>query len=121
MLVISLLVIAEPILNRYFIHIHPMVKPHSKAIRVCHTFLSQHIQNPSSFIVFFQAQNNRISSYLGGAAIRNRDNTLIGIGSHVFETTVPFHGKHLIIQGITNVQFFFDWITEKTGLELPVC
>lgn len=57
----------------------------------------------------------------GGAVIRQRDHTLIGIGSHVFPSSFVLDGKPVVVQGITNLYYFFDWISEKTGLELPKC
>lgn len=64
-------------------------------------------------------KNDPILSYLGGAAIRQKDNTLIGVASHVFPNAAG-HGTSVIVQGITYNQFFFDWISEKRGLDLPI-
>lgn len=97
---------------QFFFHTHQMANQHIKAIQVCNLMRYKYKLMQGSSIYLW---------CLGGPAIRQRDNTLIGISSHVFPSSFTYNGKPVIIQGITNIHYFFDWISEITGLELPKC
>lgn len=48
---------------------------------------------------------------LGGPLVRIKDNTLIGLTSFIL--------SHISI--FTNIHYYFEWISEVTGIDLPKC
>lgn len=58
----------------------------------------------------------------GGPLIKQEDSTLIGITSYVqFKTWALFRKDPINLQIFTKIHYYFDWISEKTGIELPEC
>lgn len=65
----------------------------------------------STFILFI----------LGGPLIRGSDNTLIGITSFSQYYIDWLKGQQGANQVFTSIHYHFDWISQKTGLQLPLC
>lgn len=58
----------------------------------------------------------------GGPLIREEDGTLIGVLSFVVENDGIYDfDNHIHYQVSTNIRYYFDWIAEVTGLEMPKC
>lgn len=55
----------------------------------------------------------------GGPLIRKSDKTLIGVTSLV--QLSKHKGEPIVLQVFTNLAYFSSWISEKTGIKLPVC
>lgn len=50
------------------------------------------------------------------------DKTVIGITSQIrFKWLRRFRQDPVDVQLFTNIQYYFDWISEVTGMELPKC
>lgn len=62
-------------------------------------------------------------AFEGGPLIQKNDGTLIGITSGGRTTTkgIFFKKTTPTSQEFTKIHYYFDWIEEKTGLELPKC
>lgn len=61
--------------------------------------------------------------YLGGPLIRQDDEVLVGITSSIGSVPSGFIFKKYknLLNTFTNVHYYFDWINEKTELNLPSC
>lgn len=59
-----------------------------------------------------------IGVFLGGPAIQSDDGTLLGVVAVALLNGDP---PNVIAHASTNVRFYFDWISEITGLDLPKC
>lgn len=60
--------------------------------------------------------------FSGGPLINFKDKTLIGITSYGEMADKKLRLKFpLIVQIFTNIHYYFDWISEKTGMNLPKC
>lgn len=53
---------------------------------------------------------------IGGALLRQEDGALIGITSFGKHTTTAVK-----YQVFTNIQYYYEWLTRKTGIILPKC
>lgn len=61
-------------------------------------------------------------SFSGGPLIRHADRALIGVTSYAElidpKTKMDYPVK---VQIFTNIFYYFDWIAEVTGFDLPKC
>lgn len=55
----------------------------------------------------------------GGPLLRKSDKTFIGVSSLVQQS--KHKGEPIVLQVFTNLVYFSSWITEKTGITLPIC
>lgn len=61
-------------------------------------------------------------SIAAGGPLLFPNKTLIGVTSYTTNSNVEFMGHYPhMIQTFTSVQYFYDWISKVTGLELPKC
>lgn len=59
---------------------------------------------------------------LGGPLMSGDNRTLIGVASHVRYNFFAEYRKNPINKQIfMKIHYYFDWISEVTGLELPKC
>lgn len=58
----------------------------------------------------------------GGPMIREEDGTLIGTLAFVIEDDEIYDfDNHIHYQVSTNIRYYFDWIADVTGLDMPKC
>lgn len=58
----------------------------------------------------------------GGPLLRSSDKAIIGITSYAEMAAKELNRKYpVIVQVFTNVHYYFDWISEITGLDMPKC
>lgn len=59
---------------------------------------------------------------LGGPLMLQHDGSLVGVASFVEVKRFAFlHRNPIRLQVFVNIQYYYDWISGVTGLEMPQC
>lgn len=59
--------------------------------------------------------------HLGGPLIREKDGTLIGVINSGIADQEITGVDDIYVQVNADIRYYFDWISETTGLDMPKC